>query len=313
MSNDVAVMLTDGGLTAIYDNKDHNVNKSHPRYKDIVAAYKDKQWDVLKSLIDIGTAIVEFGQGKLTVVKGVVKYGDRVLGQALSKRLLAMIEEGFDVGPMVAFLDNLELNPSNRSVTELYQFLEQNKLPLTEDGFFLSYKKVRADYMDFHSQTVLNKPANLMTEEELSSMPLKVGQVTIDVVGGQTILSMERNYVDDNCNRTCSHGLHFCSLPYLSNFGSNTNYHILIVKINPKSVVSIPNDYNFTKGRTSEYTIVGVHTSQVEDAYDTSVVTGTTETACCSHESPVRTVTTTTTKTDYYNVRDSSGKFAKKA
>jgi hypothetical protein len=68
------------------------------------------------------------------------------------------------------------------------------------------------------------------------------------------IVEMERNEVDDNKDRTCSSGLHFCSLGYLSHFGGE---RIMIVKINPRDVVSIPSDYNDTKGRACRYEVVG--------------------------------------------------------
>jgi hypothetical protein len=65
---------------------------------------------------------------------------------------------------------------------------------------------------------------------------------------------MERHEVDDNKDRTCSSGLHFCSKDYLNSFGGE---RVVIVKINPRDVVSIPSDYNDTKGRACRYEVVG--------------------------------------------------------
>jgi hypothetical protein len=69
---------------------------------------------------------------------------------------------------------------------------------------------------------------------------------------------MLRNLVDEDKDRTCSSGLHFCSLAYISQFGSQTKEtdRVMIVKINPKDVVAIPADYNNTKGRCSMYEVV---------------------------------------------------------
>jgi hypothetical protein len=119
-------------------------------------------------------------------------------------------------------------NPSHRSVNELYGFLENNNLPITSDGHFLAYKRVRDDYRDVHSGTMDNS----------------VGQV----------VTMSRNEVDDNANNTCSSGLHFCSQEYLASFGGDRT---VIVKINPADVVSIPTDYNNSKGRACRYLVVG--------------------------------------------------------
>jgi hypothetical protein len=72
--------------------------------------------------------------------------------------------------------------------------------------------------------------------------------------------------------------LHFCSLDYLSHFGGHDS-RTVVLKINPRDVVSIPADYNATKGRTCRYEVIGelgVHPDeafiapvQVEAAKDT--------------------------------------------
>jgi hypothetical protein len=67
---------------------------------------------------------------------------------------------------------------------------------------------------------------------------------------------MERNAVDDDQNRTCSSGLHFCSKDYLDHFGGSDS-RTVILKINPADVVSIPADYNATKGRACRYEVIG--------------------------------------------------------
>jgi hypothetical protein len=113
-------------------------------------------------------------------------------------------------------------------VNELYGFLEKNNLPITPDGHFLAYKKVRQNYLDVHSGTMDNS----------------VGKV----------VEMERFKVDDKAENTCSSGLHFCSQSYLNHFGGE---RVVIVKINPKDVVSIPTDYDFSKGRACRYEVIG--------------------------------------------------------
>jgi len=138
-----------------------------------------------------------------------------------------MLNQDFPIEPMVKFMENLMENPSRTSVEELYGFLEVGGLPITSDGCFLAYKKVRADYTDCHTGKISN------------------------AVGEKP--EMERNEVDDNRNKTCSEGLHFCSKGYLSHFGGERT---MIVKINPRDVVSIPSDYNDTKGRACTYEVV---------------------------------------------------------
>jgi hypothetical protein len=121
--------------------------------------------------------------------------------------------------------------------------LEKNSLPITPDGHFLAYKKVRYDYKDCHSGTMDNS----------------VGQV----------VEMERNSVDDDKDRTCSTGLHFCSRDYLNHFGGE---RLVIVKVNPRDVVSIPSDYNGAKGRACRYEVVDeIDKDRADEAFAQSV------------------------------------------
>jgi signal peptidase I len=137
-------------------------------------------------------------------------------------------------------------NPSRAAVSELYDWLEKTSLPITEDGDFLAYKKVRDDYRDFHTGTWDNS----------------VGR----------ILTMPRNQVDDERDRHCSTGLHFCSLSYLPRYHGGRG-RVMIVKINPGDVVSIPSDYDYAKGRTCGYQVIGEHREgEHREAFDKPIV-----------------------------------------
>jgi hypothetical protein len=82
------------------------------------------------------------------------------------------------------------------------------------------------------------------------------------------IVEMERNRVDDDKNVTCSTGLHFCGMSYLSHFGGART---VIVKINPRDVVSIPTDYNEAKGRACRYEVIGELGVNPEEAFTAPV------------------------------------------
>jgi hypothetical protein len=128
-------------------------------------------------------------------------------------------------------------NPSYRAVQELYEFLEVGGVPLTEDGCFVVYKKVRENFKDIHSGTFDNS----------------VGAIP----------NMPRNAVDEDSSRTCSAGLHVCSFGYLAHFGSSANNRVVACKVNPKDVVSIPKDYGNTKMRVCRYEVIADVTEKV--------------------------------------------------
>jgi len=233
-------IMQGNNISIVIDNQSHTISKSHIAFEKIKQAIKDQEWELIKDLIEPKKVIVKFGSGNITVDNGEVYWKGTALHNALTKRMLAMLEEGFTIEPLVNFMENLMTNPSFRAVSELYGFLENNSLPITPDGHFLAYKKVRSDFFDIHSNTMDNSPGK--------------------------IVEMERNAVDDNQHNTCSSGLHFCSQDYLGSFGDSTS-RTVIVKINPSDVVSIPTDYNNAKGRTCRYEVISELGVAVAEAF----------------------------------------------
>jgi len=225
-------------LTVMISGVTHTINRDHANYDAIRSALRDKNFDEVESLINVRKSVESFVQGKITVEADRVLYGDLEIRGSVVNRILAMRREGFDAQPMMKFLENLMQNPSKRAVDELYGFLEATNLPITEDGFFLAYKKVRDDYMDFYT----------------GKMDNSVGQTP----------EMPRNQVDDNKDRTCSDGLHFCSLTYLPHYHGGSG-RVMIVKINPRDVVSIPSDYDNAKGRACKYEVIGENTTDTRE------------------------------------------------
>lgn len=246
-------ILQGDSLTIVLD-KQHTINrKTHPNYQKVIDAICDGNWDVIQDLVDMTRAIKNYvsDNGDIEVIDGDVYFLKRPLANALTDRLLAMLEEDFPVDPLCNFLSNLKKNPSKRAVDELYGFLENNSLPITPDGHFLAYKKVRGDYKDIHSGKFDNS----------------IGQVC----------EMPRNEVNEDRDQTCSDGLHFCSLEYLPHFGYCDDNRVMILKINPCDVVSIPSDYNNAKGRTCRYEVVDEHVvdgalRDTTEAFDSIVV-----------------------------------------
>lgn len=238
-------LLQGKNIILVLDNKSHTISQdTHMNYSKILDALKSKDWNALPDLVEPKKAIINFGKGYVTINNDGVFWKGNPFPNALSSRMIEMYQVGFSLEPMVAFMEHLMMNPSKRSVDQVYGFLEKNSLPITDDGYFLAYKKVRPDYLDIHSSTISNR----------------VGEV----------VSMDRNLVDDDPDSHCSTGLHFCSESYLQSFGGS-DYPVMILKINPADVVSIPTDYNGAKGRCSRYEVVGQVNGDPKVAF-TSVV-----------------------------------------
>lgn len=215
-------------ITVVIDSTPYTINKTHVVFERVKEAIKTGNWAVLPDLVEPKTAVIKYASGNVSIDGSTFLWKGKPMHNVLSNKLIDMLKEGFPIEPLVAFMHNLMQNPSKRAVDELYGFLEKGNLPITPDGYFLAYKKVREDYKDCHTGTMDNS----------------VGKV----------VEMDRNEVDDDKDRTCSAGLHFCSQEYLNNFGGART---VILKINPRDVVSIPSDYNDSKGRACRYEVIG--------------------------------------------------------
>lgn len=265
-------IIQGSNVTVVVGTTPHTISRSHIAYDKLLKAIKSDDWDTVDDIIEPKKVVLNFGKGNIEIQGDKIFWKGSEMHNALTNRMVVMIQEDFPVEPLAAFMENLMDNPSKRAVTELYGFLEKNSLPITQDGCFLAYKKVRQDYFDVHSGTVLNKPAVYLTDEDSNILEEAAGknsEVSVDVVDNVTVVTMERNFVDDDQNRTCSAGLHFCSRDYLSVFGGE---RIVILKINPRDVVSIPNDYNDSKGRCCRYEVVDeIDKDKADEAFAKSV------------------------------------------
>jgi hypothetical protein len=234
----VPFMFVDGNLTLVLNNKSYQVLPDHLNYKMILEVLPTASADELLEMVDIQKAVTVYSQGLVEIKEGRVLYDNEEVHGSISKRILEFMSKGLPFQPLVNFLNNLMDNPSMQSQQELYDFLEHEHLPITEDGYFLAYKAVRSDYMDKYAGKFRNK----------------VGD----------ICKMTRSKVDDNRSVGCSQGLHAGALNYVASYGDvDAGDKIVIVKINPKDVVSVPSDCNHEKLRTCQYEVVGEYQGEL--------------------------------------------------
>jgi hypothetical protein len=153
---------------------------------------------------------------------------------------------------MVKFLENLMQNPSSSSVNELFDFMENKNLPITENGTFIGYKAVQGDYW---SKTA---GSTVLIKGKTSSD----GRIYNGV--GEEI-ECERNQVDDNRQHECSNGLHVGGLSYATVTFRNSGDKVVLVEVNPKDVVSVPKDYNAQKLRACAYKVIGEYEVPLDD------------------------------------------------
>lgn len=232
------VIKTNGSVTLYLKGECLTVATDHPNYNKIIDAIKASDFINIENLVNVAKAVVQYTNGRVKIENGQIFYNNFAVHSTLSDRILKMMNEGFKFDHMIKFLENLMQNPSKRAVDETYWFLENFGLPITDDGCFLAYKAVRNNYTDIYSGKFNNSIGN--------------------------VVSMPRNQVDDNYGLDCSHGLHVGALDYVVGYGHFKKgeavpaggNRLLLVKVNPKDVVSVPKYDSHTKMRVCEYTVV---------------------------------------------------------
>ncbi len=239
----IPYILTDQSVTLMLGTKPVVIPASHAQFEKIREALRDGVDDVdfYRGLVDIKEAVARYMKGYVSVEDGVLTYKGRAIDTYLTRKILAFLKSGEEglVEPLVAFLERLQLNPSYRAQQQLYQWVEKANLPITPDGFILAFKRVRKDYWDHNT-----------------------GNTFFHKVGA--VLEMPRSECDEDPDRTCSAGIHFCSIEYLKKGPvGDSDDPVMIVKIDPADVTAIPRDYNDTKGRCCRMEIVD-ETSPIE-------------------------------------------------
>jgi len=234
------------------NGKSVRIEKTDVRYPRIIATFdlpKEEQEAAVEAIVTPVTATLNKIKGAegFEIVDGDVFYKNQKLPAALSAKVASIITDGLPVTHFEKFWENLQLNPSSTSVNELMDFLEYKELPITDDGHFLAYKGVE---VDFWSRS--GNPDTVVLQGTVDSK----GRILNNI--GDTI-EVQRRDVDDNRFNHCSHGLHVGSLDYARGFAPK----LIVVKVNPADVVSVPNDYSCQKARVSKYVVLSEYVDEI--------------------------------------------------
>jgi hypothetical protein len=224
------------GFSGLANGKPFTVQDDHPNFDFIKDAIRLGSEHEIEKLINLTYRVAtdvdtpsSNNELYINTEAGIVAFSGHEVVPVLAKRLLDMMDDGFDIAPMSNFIRNLYQNPSKKTIDRIYEWMEAGKMPITDDGCFLAYKRVDSNYMSFYDNTTSHK----------------VGEY----------VEMPRFQCDDRSEQTCSTGLHFCSHEYLSSYYGGQG-RVLLLKINPADVVSIPTDYGTSKGRACRYLVL---------------------------------------------------------
>lgn len=242
------------------DGDSETISETHVSFKKVVNLLinENPSDDEIREL----TRVRETLKRKLTAlservsVDGTTVYfdGDPING-TLADVIKRMFEEGktLDFKPLVNFLEKASTNPSLKSIEDLYRWVSKGDLVIDPDGDIVAYKAVRVDENGV-STSIHQGPAFVNGEEFNGHVPNNPG----------TVISMARSLVVDDPHVGCSVGLHAGTYDYARTFQKwNSRYHtrLILVKINPRDVVSVPHDEEDRKMRVARYTVL----SEIEE------------------------------------------------
>ena len=246
-------IISDSGVVnAFVGGEAYTFDKNHHNYNALIRHLKSGNVEHFEAAYDVASSVEHFCDGYVHVKNGTLNWNGIPMPELFTDRILDMKKEGFDFDSMLNFMCNLNDNPSDESILELFDFMQNKNLPITQDGHFLAYKAVRPDFKDIYSGSIDNS----------------VGEV----------VEVDRSKVDSNRNKHCSAGLHVGAIDYVTSYGGiNLDSHddndsdggnqIVICKVNPADVVSVPSDAKFQKLRACRYEVVAIF----EDVFDKSV------------------------------------------
>jgi acyl carrier protein len=266
-----AMTLTNGTLTVIVDNGAQilTARTDHPRWNDLLEAYKKRDDSAILSLISLKTVVEEYSVGALSVNSAGVTYNGRLIHSVDTERVMSFLREGLPYQPIANYMARKMLNPSARAISELYAFLEHKFMPITPEGMIIAYKGVLNNYY--------SKTGNLKTVV-LQGIVNGEGQI-LNRIGD--VIEIERSSCDDDFRNGCSFGLHAGSLSYATGWADR----VILVEIDPKDVVSVPADCACQKLRCCKYKVIGEYTgplpshytnefsssSDIDETYDSSI------------------------------------------
>lgn len=179
--------------------------------------------------------------------------GDPIHGTIVDAIVDLAANDSENLPAAVNFLEKVKTNPSVDSIHALWDWLNNRELHFAPDGDFFAYKMTEGygeNRTSIHSGT-----AYVNGEEVTGKIPNPDGAV----------VTMARSSVDADGTVHCSTGLHAATHRYATGTFSNRG-DLILVKINPRDVVSVPHDESFRKLRVCRYVVVGPVSGRLDES-----------------------------------------------
>jgi hypothetical protein len=242
--------------TVVIDSQSYLFDHTHPEYEGLVECIKTGDAEAFTELLEVGTVIENWSEGDFQFRDGYLYYEDEQVASQPTDRIIQLIKNGWDHKPMLAYLDRLYQNVSNRAVVESYNWCSHKGLPITPDGYLVGYKGVAV----YSGAGTLDKMGRPLEDGDL--VDKWTGNSFRNNVADEC--GMNRRKVSDNCNLGCAAGLHVGTYEYAESWAGHGG-KVILVRFDPADIVSVPTDCEFAKMRVSKYTVIGVAREIIEE------------------------------------------------
>lgn len=188
---------------------------------------------------------------------GVITYDGEVIDSQITNQIIRMAKSESasnkkHLNALIKFVENLYKNQSEFVRQQFFGWLTytqtfESGFTITEDGCLLGYKGCAWGEVDGERVPVSINHGHAFADgvEYHGAIPNKIG----------SIVSMARSEVTDDPNIGCSAGLHVGTYSYASGWAKGV---LLLVKVNPRDIVSVPTECDAQKIRCSRYEVLEV-------------------------------------------------------
>lgn len=249
------IKSNDNHWTVILNGQPHQFDHTHPQYAALVECVHTSDSTSFVELLNTGSQVEDWSEGDFEFRDGFLYFEDEQVASDPTRRMIECLQQGFPHEPMMNYLTNLYDNVSERAVQESYTWSSHKGLPITEDGMMVGYKGVAI----YSGDTIKGKNGEIKGGDHVDRY---TGKTFRNNVGD--VCSMKRRQVCDDHTKGCDTGLHVGTYEYACDWATSTGV-VLLVKFNPKDVVSVPSDCNCQKMRVSEYEVIAIAREQLEE------------------------------------------------
>ncbi len=240
----------DGAVTVVHEGQSYNATSSNPKFDEIVRGLlTDQDEGEVIGLFDLAAAVANHFEPlseRVSVHDGRIYFDQEEINDELTAHILRALDgskrAGTDVTsymPFVNFLEKIKTNPSQHSQEQLWSWLKDRAFTITLEGDIIAYKGVYTRDGEYVSS---NEGFAIVNGEPIQ------GKIP-NPIGG--IVEMPRSSVVHDPRNGCSKGLHVATYPFAKSFASVC----LAVIVNPRDVVSVPNESRADKMRVCRYVV----------------------------------------------------------